>query len=156
MVRNLQAIVFSKSPLVSLVASVLISFGPLAIYNVLLALKMLTSIPFDQCEAIDKFICALPWLSPVLNPLIYSFSGSNFRQHVASLFGMALSPDLKRIIQRSPVHSSMSITPSKLSISIKRLSIDSTKSQGKLCTAQTTSLTSLQSTTLLLPCSPPR
>lgn len=135
----------------------LISFGPLAIYNILRAFKMLSAVPFDQCEVIDGFIRALPWLSPVLNPIIYSFSGSNFRQHVASLFGMALAPDLRRRIHRSPIHSSASITPSKLTLNIRRLSMDSTKSTNQVKT-QTASMSSLQSTStyLLLPGSPPR
>ena len=106
----------------------MISFGPFTIYNIMRAFKLLTSIPNDQCEAIDTLIRALPWLSPVLNPLIYSFSGSNFRQYVASLFGWTLSPDVRRIIHRSAVLSSASINPSKLSVSMRSVSVDSSKS----------------------------
>ena len=106
----------------------MISFGPFTIYNIMRAFKLLTSIPNDQCEAIDTLVRALPWLSPVLNPLIYSFSGSNFRQYVASLFGRTLSPDVRRIIHRSAVLSSASINPSKLSVSMRSVSVDSSKS----------------------------
>ena len=111
------------------------------------AFKILASLPYQQCEAIDEFIRALPWLSPVLNPLIYSFSGSIFRQHVASLFGLTLRPDMRRIIHRSAILSSTSINPSKLSVSMQRLSADLHKSK----TSIDSSSTLFHSSSLLLP-----
>merc|ERR1712126_127012 len=57
--------------------------GPLLIIK---ALQLFGFTNFSKCLDIERFAVLLPWLSPVLNAVLYSFIGKRFRSNLTKLF----------------------------------------------------------------------